>query len=113
MDMSGGRTASAGRLPEAWIAPPATGELRELVRHMARTGGRSEAGGGASMTVSNGTPELCGLLSGEAVTERVEAVKSLALGYRHDPGVVDEDVEVPGPAVFDLVQPTNRCARRR
>src|SRR3954449_5510915 len=25
-----------GRLPEAWIAPPATRELRELVRHRAR-----------------------------------------------------------------------------
>ena len=25
-----------GRLPEAWIAPPATGELRELVRHRAK-----------------------------------------------------------------------------
>ena len=24
-----------GRLPEAWIAPPATRELRELVRHRA------------------------------------------------------------------------------
>jgi hypothetical protein len=24
-----------GRLPEAWIAPPATGELRELVRYRA------------------------------------------------------------------------------
>jgi len=25
-----------GRLPEAWIAPPATRELRELVRHRAK-----------------------------------------------------------------------------
>jgi Transposase len=25
-----------GRLPEAWIAPPATGELRELVRYRAK-----------------------------------------------------------------------------
>ncbi|CCH79205.1 hypothetical protein BN12_4060015 [Nostocoides japonicum T1-X7] len=27
-----------GRLPEAWIAPPATRELRELVRHRAKRG---------------------------------------------------------------------------
>ena len=25
-----------GRLPQAWIAPPATRELRELVRHRAK-----------------------------------------------------------------------------
>src|SRR4051812_49524078 len=25
-----------GRLPEAWVAPPATRELRELVRHRAK-----------------------------------------------------------------------------
>jgi hypothetical protein len=28
-----------GRLPEAWIAPPATRELRELVRHRAKLAG--------------------------------------------------------------------------
>ena len=33
-----------GRLPEAWIAPPATRELRELVRHRAKLVGlRSHA----------------------------------------------------------------------
>jgi hypothetical protein len=30
-----------GRLPEAWIAPPATRELRELVRHRAKLVGRT------------------------------------------------------------------------
>jgi len=29
-------TCWMGRLPEAWIAPPATRELRELVRHRAK-----------------------------------------------------------------------------
>ena len=28
-----------GRLPEAWIAPPAVRELRELVRHRGQAGG--------------------------------------------------------------------------
>ena len=31
-----------GRLPEAWIAPPATRELRELVRHRAKLVGAAQ-----------------------------------------------------------------------
>lgn len=52
-----------GRLPEAWIAPPATRELRELVRHRAklvqlRSGLRSQvhavlAGQGIAVSVSD------------------------------------------------------------
>src|SRR6476620_11325280 len=38
-----------GRLPHAWIAPPETGELRELVRHRARPAVMSALSSSASI----------------------------------------------------------------
>ena len=66
-----------GRLPEAWIAPPATRELRELVRHRAklvalRSNLKNQvhavlAGAGVSVSMS----DLFGV-AGTALLERVE-----------------------------------------
>src|SRR4030081_3165458 len=66
-----------GRLPEAWIAPPATRELRELVRHRAKlVGVRSNlkcqvhavlAGAGVAVAMT----DLFGL-GGQQLLERVE-----------------------------------------
>ena len=43
-----------GRLPESWIAPPATRELRELVRHRAEQRGAIQEGMGAGAGVERG-----------------------------------------------------------
>ena len=49
-----------GRLPEAWIAPPAVRELRELVRHRAKLVGLR----------SNVKCQIHGVLAGAACTCR-------------------------------------------
>jgi len=43
-----------GRLPEAWIAPPATRELRELVRHRAKPSPCERSARGCSTTSAAG-----------------------------------------------------------
>jgi transposase len=73
-----------GRLPEAWIAPPATRELRELVRHRAklvhlRTNLRCQvhavlAGQGIAVPVS----DLFGA-AGTALLDRLELTPAAAL----------------------------------
>jgi transposase len=81
-----------GRLPEAWIAPPATRELRELVRHRAKlTHLRSSlrcqvhavlAGQGVSVAVSDlfgvaGTQLLDQLMLPPAYQHRVASLRGL------------------------------------
>jgi transposase len=81
-----------GRLPEAWIAPPATRELRELVRHRAklvhlRTSLRCQvhavlAGQGVTISVSDlfgatGTKLLNQLRLVPAYQHRVESLRRL------------------------------------
>jgi transposase len=81
-----------GRLPEAWIAPPATRELRELVRHRAklvhlRTSLRCQvhavlAGQGVPVSVSDlfgvaGTKLLDGLVLPSAYRYRVDSLRRL------------------------------------
>ena len=55
-----------GRLPEAWIAPPATRELRELVRHRAKLVGLRKGDGASSGAQSSGrcgsTKKYCAIL---------------------------------------------------
>ena len=81
-----------GRLPEAWIAPPATRELRELVRHRAklvaiRSGLKAQvhavlAKAGVVIAVSDlfgvgGRQRLAKLPLGSAYAERVRSLLEL------------------------------------
>lgn len=85
-----------GRLPAAWVAPPATRELRELVRHRAklvalRTGLRSQmhailAKEGVRVPVSDlfgvsGTRLLDELEMGEVFAQRVASLRELLAVY--------------------------------
>ena len=85
-----------GRLPEAWIAPPQTRQLRELVRHRAklvhaRTSLRCQvhavlAGQGVAVPVSDlfgvaGTKLLDELVLPEAYRYRIESLRRLIAAF--------------------------------
>ncbi|MGY1679566.1 IS110 family RNA-guided transposase [Geodermatophilus sp. SYSU D01176] len=93
-----------GRLPEAWIAPPATRELRELVRHRAklvqlRTNLRCQvhavlAGQGVAVPVS----DLFGV-AGTALLDRCELTSAAALrvaSLRRLIAAVDTEIDQVG-----------------
>src|ERR687897_2676736 len=84
-----------GRLPEAWIAPPATRELRELVRYRAklvalRSGLKAQvhavmAKEGVLPTVADmfcgkGNAQLDGMAMADSYTTRVESLRGLIEG---------------------------------
>ena len=90
-----------GRLPEAWIAPPATRELRELVRHRAklvalRTNLKCQvhavlASAGIAVPMS----DLFGV-AGNDLLDRVvlpTAMRAKVVSCRHLIGVLDFEVE--------------------
>ena len=85
-----------GRLPEAWIAPPATRQLRELVRHRAklvhlRTSLRCQvhavlAGQGVPVTVSDlfgvaGSQQMDRLVLPEAYRYRIDSLLRLIAAF--------------------------------
>jgi transposase len=88
-----------GRLPEAWIAPPATRELRELVRYRAklvalRSGLKAQvhavmAKEGVLPTVTDmfckaGNTQLDAMRLGDAYTIRVESLRDLIEVYNRE-----------------------------
>src|SRR6516162_3312700 len=88
-----------GRLPEAWIAPPATRELRELVRYRAklvalRSGLKAQvhavlAKEGVLPAVCDmfgrsGSKQLDDLELADAYTSRVQSLRSLISAYDHE-----------------------------
>src|SRR5262245_54858138 len=88
-----------GRLPEAWIAPPATRELRELVRYRAklvalRSGLKAQvhavmAKEGVLPAVTDmfcaaGNAQLNEMELGEAYATRVQSLRTLIDAYDHE-----------------------------
>ena len=96
-----------GRLPEAWIAPPATRELRELVRYRAklvalRSGLKAQvhavmAKEGvlpavADMFCAAGNAQLNEMKLGEAYTIRVESLRDLIEIYDREVGMLETKI---------------------
>jgi transposase len=96
-----------GRLPEAWIAPPATRELRELVRYRAklvalRSGLKAQvhavmAKEGVLPSVSDmfcqaGNHQLNEMMLGEAYTIRVESLRDLIEVYDREVGMLETKI---------------------
>jgi len=96
-----------GRLPEAWIAPPATRQLRELVRHRAklvclRSNLKSQvhavlAKEGVHVAMSDlfgvgGTRFLDELSLGDAYAFRVRSLRSLIGGFDAEVNAADRQV---------------------
>ena len=96
-----------GRLPEAWIAPPETRELRELVRYRAklvalRSGLKAQvhavmAKEGVLPTVADlfgkaGGAQLDELMLGDAYTVRVESLRGLIEVYDREVAMLEERI---------------------
>ena len=96
-----------GRLPEAWIAPPAVRELRELVRYRAklvglRTGLKAQvhavmAKNGVlpsrvDMFGPGGQAQLNALELPRAFTERIESLRDLIGGFDHQVAILEREI---------------------
>jgi len=96
-----------GRLPEAWIAPPATRELRELVRYRAklvglRSGLKAQvhavmAKEGVLPAVIDmfcraGNAQLDQMALGEAYTIRVESLRDLIEAYDREVAMLERNI---------------------
>ena len=96
-----------GRLPEAWIAPPATRELRELVRYRAklvalRSGLKAQVHAVLAkegvlpsvrdMFCGSGNAQLDALELGDAYTTRVESLRDLIERYDREVGMLERTI---------------------
>jgi len=96
-----------GRLPEAWIAPPATRELRELVRYRAklvalRSGLKAQVHAVLAkegvlpsvrdMFCGSGNAQLNALELGDAYTTRVESLRDLIERYDREVGMLERTI---------------------
>lgn len=96
-----------GRLPEAWIAPPATRELRELVRYRAklvalRSGLKAQVHAvmakegvlplAADMFCQAGNAQLDETALGDAYTIRVESLRDLIEVYDREVAMLETQV---------------------
>jgi transposase len=96
-----------GRLPEAWIAPPATRELRELVRYRAklvalRSGLKAQvhavmAKEGVLPTVADmfcgkGNAQLDGMAMADSYTTRVESLRGLIELYDREVTMLEGEI---------------------
>src|SRR5262245_37792253 len=96
-----------GRLPEAWIAPPATRELRELVRYRAklvalRSGLKAQvhavmAKEGVLPAVTDmfckaGNAQLDGMALGDAYAIRVESLRDLIEVYDREVAMLEGQI---------------------
>jgi transposase len=110
-----------GRLPEAWIAPPETRELRELVRYRAklvalRSGLKAQvhavmAKEGVLPTVADmfgkaGSAQLDELMLGEAYAVRVESLRDLIEVYDREVAMLEERIRgrFRGHAGYQAIQ---------
>jgi transposase len=113
-----------GRLPEAWIAPPATRELRELVRYRAklvalRSGLKAQvhavmAKEGVLPTVTDmfsrtGNRQLDTMPMAEAYTVRVESLRDLIELYDREVGMLERRIRqrVRGNGGYRAIQAIN------
>jgi transposase len=98
-----------GRLPEAWIAPPAVRELRELVRYraklvalrlglkaqvhavMAREGVLPAA---ADLFCVAGNAQLDGLAMADSYTTRVESLRDLIELYDREVAMLEREIHI-------------------
>jgi transposase len=113
-----------GRLPEAWIAPPPTRELRELVRYRAklvalRSGLKAQvhavmAKEGVLPTVTDmfceaGNAQLDSMALGEAYTIRVESLRDLIEVYDREVEMLDREIRhrLRGHAGYRAIQAIN------
>jgi transposase len=98
-----------GRLPEAWIAPPATRELRELVRYRAklvalRSGLKAQvhavmAKEGVLPTAADlfcvaGNAQLDGLAMAGNYTTRVESLRDLIEFYDREVAMLEREIHI-------------------
>jgi transposase len=96
-----------GRLPEAWIAPPAARELRELVRYRAklvalRSGLKAQVHavmakegvlpGTTDLFGVKGNAQLDAMTLGEAYTTRVESLRDLIEVYDREVTMLERDI---------------------
>ena len=96
-----------GRLAEAWVAPPAVRELRELVRFRAKLSnlrGGLKAQAHAVMAKNGvlpavgdmwgptGTAQFDSLVLPDAYTHRLEVLRELIASYDHQIQVLDRDI---------------------
>jgi transposase len=96
-----------GRLPEAWIAPPATRELRELVRYRAklvalRSGLKAQVHAvmakegvlpsRADMFCKAGNAQLDEMALGDAYTIRVESLRDLIEVYDREVAMLERQI---------------------
>jgi transposase len=96
-----------GRLPEAWIAPPATRELRELVRYRAklvalRSGLKAQVHAvmakegvlpmAADMFGQAGNAQLDEMALGDAYTIRVESLRDLIEVYDREVAMLETQI---------------------
>jgi len=117
-----------GRLPEAWIAPPAVRELRELVRYRAklvqlRTGLKAQvhavmAKEGVLPAVGDmfgraGTAQLDGMPLGRNYSVRVESLRDLIEVYDREIVMLERDVhaQLLHHAGYQAVQAINGVGR--
>jgi hypothetical protein len=106
-----------GRLPEAWIAPPQTRELRELVRYRAKLvalrsglkspGARGDGQEGVLPTVTDmfsvaGKLQLNGMHLVDAYTIRVESLRDLIEVYDREVGMLEVSSAPPPRCVRGL-----------
>jgi transposase len=117
-----------GRLPEAWIAPPATRELRELVRYRAklvalRSGLKAQvhavmAKEGVLPAVSDlfckaGNTQLNEMKLGEAYTIRVESLRDLIEVYDREVAMLETTIHdrLRGDRGYRAIQAINGIGR--
>jgi transposase len=113
-----------GRLPEAWIAPPATRELRELVRYRAklvalRSGLKAQvhavmAKEGVLPSVTDmfckaGNAQLDAMPLGDAYTIRVESLRDLIEIYDREVAMLEGQIRrrLKGHAGYRAIQAIN------
>jgi transposase len=113
-----------GRLPEAWIAPPATRELRELVRYRAklvalRSGLKAQvhavmAKEGVLPAVTDmfctaGNAQLDDMALGEAYTIRVESLRDLIEVYDREVAMLERNIHqrLRGDTGYRAIQAIN------
>jgi len=117
-----------GRLPEAWIAPPATRQLRELVRYRAklvqpRSGLKAQvhavmAKEGvlpavADMFCDAGNAQLDGMKLADAYLIRVESLRDLIAVYDREVAMLERRIhtELRGHRGYQAIQAINGVGR--
>jgi transposase len=117
-----------GRLPEAWIAPPAVRELRELVRYRAklvalRSGLKAQVHAvmakegvlpaAADLFCVAGNAQLDGLAMADNYTTRVESLRDLIELYDREVAMLEREIHVQlrGHRGYHALQAINGVGR--